>query len=1228
MQKQAHQIYSFDEFTLDLTRGCLLHQTEEIKLRPKSFEVLKFLVENGGRLITKDEIIEIIWQGMAVTDDSLVQCLKDIRRALDDKAQEIIKTVPRRGYIFEKEVSENDAADYTEETADIHLVIEEAEDERGDNFIVPRKLPKATTLFGREKEVVGIKNLLRRDDVRIATLTGTGGTGKTRLAEAIVDDCFWEFPDGVFFVELAAINDAELVVSTIANTLGVKESGGKTLVGNLMNFLREKRLLLVLDNFEQVISAASLLTKLTDALPKLKILATSRVALRLSGEHELIVSPLAVPPTDSRIQIAELKNYSAVKLFIARAQSTKPNFIFDNNNSLVIAEICARLDGLPLAIELAAARIKLLSPPAILGRLENSLKLLTSRTPDLPARQQTMRGVVEWSYDLLDVDEKFLFNRLAVFVGGFTVEAVESVVSSQLSLADDEETSSNEKLTTNNGQLTVAVLDLLTSLIDKNLLVAKEQTDGETRLRMLETIREFALEKLETSGKLETLQRRHAEYFLALAEEADPHLQTANAGEWLNHLEAEYDNLRAAIRWLFETDAEAAARLAAAMRGFWIFHNYLTEGRALLEAALEGASSAVSFKLLNGIGMLAKFQGDYAASQQTYQKGLAAGKAANDLRQIALANRGLGAAAQLQGDYAAARKFMEEGLAISRELGDQAGIANSLNFLGDLARQENDDAVARLLFEESLTIYRQLGNKQNVCANLNNLGAIIYSEGDFAAAHSNFTEALKTAQESSYQIVISYSLEGFAALAAERKEWKMSAQLAGAAEQMRETIGYETETPDRAFRQKYIEKVRAALGETAFAETIQAGRLLKLNEAVALAERSKTDFADASEAQANFVAGNSFYTEESSGIHLVIEETEWKRGEKEKRRKGDFLDAVKQNKRTAIFALALLIVIATAFAAWRFNSKRVENSPPLSASLFQNAEVKNITHVGNIINTAISPDGKMAVYTTGDAGRESLWLRQIATDSTQQIIASANARYFGVSFSPDGNYIYYLRSENSNPLPRVLYRVAALGGVPQKLLTHLDWCPTFSPDGSRISFVRYSESRNESALMIANADGTNEQKIAVRPYNEPYTYPAWSPDGQIIAASAGSVELGDSFREVVAVNLADGTEKTLTTRKWYWIDKIAWLADSSGLMMSANPQKSHVHNQLWVLSYPNGEARQITNDSHNYTNVSLTADSRTLLAAHTELLTHLWLAPAGDAVLVRFGQLQAYSLDT
>jgi len=289
----------------------------------------------------------------------------------------------------------------------------------------------------------------------------------------------------------------------------------------------------------------------------------------------------------------------------------------------------------------------------------------------------------------------------------------------------------------------------------------------------------------------------------------------------------------------------------------------------------------------------------------------------------------------------------------------------------------------------------------------------------------------------------------------------------------------------------------------------------------------------------------------------------------------------------------------------------------MSASLFQNVEVKSITRVGNIVNNAISPDGKYAVYTTSDAGRGSLWLRQIATDSTQQRIAPTDLRYFGVSFSRDGNYIYYLRADRTNPFPHTLYRIPTLGGVAEKVLADMDWCPTFSPDGRQMAFVRNSPDNNDSVLMIANPDGTGERKLAVRSYNEPYTYPAWSPDGQIIAASAGSTELGDSFRDVVAVNVADGSEKTLTTRKGYWINQVAWLADGSGLMMSANPEKSHIYNQLWLLSYPNGEARQITNDSHNYALISLTADSRILLAGHTELLTHLWIAPEGDAVRAR-----------
>lgn len=1218
MQKLTHQIYAFDEFTLDVTRGCLLHHTEELKLRPKSFEVLKYLIENSGRLIGKDELIETVWQGIAVTDDSLVQCLKDIRHALNDKSQAFIKTVPRRGYIFEKEVSENGAAICTKETAGVHFIIKETEDERSEEFIAPRKPSKAASLFGREKEIVGIKNLLRRNDVQLATLTGAGGTGKTRLAQAVAGDCLPEFPDGVFFIELANISNAELVASTIANALGVKESGGKTLVENLINFLREKRLLLVLDNFEQIISAAPLLTELTDALPKLKILVTSRAALRLSDEYELIVPPLAVPPKDSSLKIDELENYSAVKLFIARVQTAKPNFIFNNETASVVAEICVRLDGLPLAIELAAARIKLLSLSAILGRLENSLKLLISRTPDLPARQQTMRGVVEWSYDLLEPDEKLLFNRLAVFAGGFTIEAAEVVGEEKKRRREEKEIVSDTQSIASSPHLPVSasVLDCIESLIDKNLLVPKEQTDGETRLRMLEVIREFALEKLETSGEAETLRRNHAEYFLALAEEADPHLQTAQAGEWLNRLEQEHDNLRAAIRWLFENDAEKAARLAAAILSFWNLHTHLTEGRRWLEAMLESggsdALSSVRCKLLNGLGHFARHQGDYKTARKAYEEGLAVGKEVDDKRQIALSSRGLGVVSYRQGDFTAAREFIEEGLAISRELNDKSEIVHSLIYLGDLAWVEGETAAARPILKESIAICRQLGNKEVESMSLNILGAVAHSEGDYKSARSHFAEALATAQVLEDKIVIAFSLDGFAALTAKQGELERAIQLAGAAEHLRESINYEADPADRCIRDNYFAELKTKIDGADFALLYEQGCKLKLNEAVALAQSDKIDFAEKAGAQNSAL---TIYTDETAGVHLVIEETL-------ESRRGDFLDAVKQNKRTAIFAAALLVVVVAVITAWRFYSNQpdkinAKKTPPMFVSLFQNVEMRNITRVGNIVNNAVSPDGRYAVYTTTDNGREGLWLRQIATDSTRQIIVPEDVRYFGVSFSRNGEYVFYLRAEKNNRNLGTLYRVPTLGGVPEKVLADLDWCPTFSPDGRRMAFVRSSETKNESAMMLADANGGNEQRLAVRPLNEAYDFPAWSPDGQTIAVSAGSGELGDSFRDVVTVNVADGTEKTLTTRKWYWINQVAWLADGSGLVMSANPEKSHIYNQLWLLSYPNGEVRQISNDSHNYNYVSLTADSRTLLAGHTELLTHLWIAPEGDAVRAR-----------
>ena len=819
MAKLAHEIYSFDEFRLDLTRGALFRGADELKLRPKSFDVLKYLTENPGRLISKDELIESIWEGMAVTDDSLVQCLKDIRRALDDTQQQIIKTVPRRGYIFDKEVSEKGAVIHTEETSGVV----ETDDGRLDEFVAPDRLSKAKTVFGREKETIAIKGLLRRDDVRLVTLTGTGGTGKTRLAQAVLEGCRHEFDDGAFFVDLAAVNDPDLVASAIANTLGVKESSGKTLVENLINFLRDKRLLLVLDNFEQIIPAADLLPKFTGALPKLKILVTSRVPLHLPDEYELSVPPLAVPPADQGLTIDDLKNYSAVKLFIARAQGAKPTFIFHKENAFAAAQICARLDGLPLAIELAAARVKLLSPTAILGRLEKSLNLLTSRRPGVPDRQRTMRGVIEWSYDLLDEDEKGLFNSLAVFAGGFTVEAAESIIQIQGDGGRRNESS---------------VLDLTESLIDKNLLVANERSDGSSRFRMLEIVREYALEFFERSAEQQKVRQAHAIHFLTLAEDTEPHLSVAPSAKCLQLLEEEHDNVRAALDWSLEYDTKLAARLTSALRYFWSRQNHLIEARKWFELALAKGGSdipaPVRFKLLNGNGMFARQQGDYEKAREMHEMGLAEGSAANDQSQIASSSRGLGMVAVKQGDFEIARKYLDDALAIDRTLEDNFNIALTLSMLGDLARLEGASSEARSHFEASLVITRQLDDKWFLTSNLNNLGFVACDLGDYKAAGAYFAEALAIVREFGNKIIISYTIDGFCALAVERGDAERAARLAGAAENLRTSMGSEIEPAERRFRDEYIAKIKANMDEAAFTQAYGTGGKLKLEDTVAL----------------------------------------------------------------------------------------------------------------------------------------------------------------------------------------------------------------------------------------------------------------------------------------------------------------------------------------------------------------------------------------------------------
>ncbi len=555
--------------------------------------------------------------------------------------------------------------------------------------------------------------------------------------------------------------------------------------------------------------------------------------------------PLELPDESNAAE--HLSENESIKLFTERARAIKSNFSLTEDNAATVAEICVKLEGLPLAIELAAARIKILSPAQILERLENRLKMLTGGAKDLPARQQTMRGTIEWSYDLLDENDRILFERLAVFVGGFTIEAAEGVLEGEKGRRGEGEikppfsNSSSPALPFSPSPLlpfSFSLLDGITSLVENSLLVQAETFGGESRFRFLEVVREYALEKLEAGGEAESIRKNHAAFFLKLAEAAEPQILGKQGAKWLTLIEEEHNNFRAAFFWAAAIDAPTAVRLAGALRDFWVLRNQLTEGREWFETALDRADdapAAARFKLFVGLGQTAKFQGDYVAARKAFQEGLTTGRESGDLRQIAVANRGLAGAAKMQGDFTAARNFYEEALTVSRRIDEKFGIAVSLNALGDLARVEGDFAAAHSFFDESLTICREIGNIQGIGCTLNNLGAIAFVLGDYETARSHFTEGLRTAQELGEKITLSYSLDGFAALAVKRGDAECALQLAGAAENLRESLGFETEPAERLFRDDYLTKLRSAITEENFTRTYLQGCQMKIEQVVKMA---------------------------------------------------------------------------------------------------------------------------------------------------------------------------------------------------------------------------------------------------------------------------------------------------------------------------------------------------------------------------------------------------------
>ena len=650
----------------------------------------------------------------------------------------------------------------------------------------PNNLPlQPTPLIGREKELAEVEKLLAREDgreeVRLVTLTGPGGTGKTRLGLQAASDLLDDFPDGVWFVELATIAEPKLVPPTIAVVLGVRETGSTPILDTLKYYLRDKCLLLVLDNFEQVVGAAEQVSQLLQASALSKVLVTSRAPLRLRGEREYAVPPLQLPETrpGHLPPLEQLTQYEAVRLFIERATAVKADFQVTNDNAPAVAEICARLDGLPLAIELAAARVRLFPPQAMLRRLPERLELLTGGARDMPARQQTLRNTIEWSYDLLSEGHRQLFRRMAVFQGGRTLEALEAVCNSEALQVE--------------GQLDVDLVEGVDTLLANSLLQQREGGDvkgeGEPRFWMLETIHEYAAEKLRKSGEAEALERQHALYFMSFAEVAAPYLTGAKQREWLDRLEDDHDNMRAALRWATEKrgasgeeDEEAAEvdmRLAGALCRFWYVRGYQSEGREQLAAALSGvhdrgqagepgrdkAARAARALALNGAGMLAWAQGDYTGAQSSYEESLAIRRELGDRLAVSGSLNNLGILAEDQGDYARARTLYEESLAIRRELGNRGTIAASLNNLGTVALEQGDYASARTLLEEALAIWRELGNTHGTAMAINNLGDVALGQGKYVSARTLYEESLAIRRELGDKEGIETSLSSMGSLA-------------------------------------------------------------------------------------------------------------------------------------------------------------------------------------------------------------------------------------------------------------------------------------------------------------------------------------------------------------------------------------------------------------------------------------------------------------------------------